>query len=236
MTISQEKIINNLGNLEKNLNYKFKDIALLLTALTHSSFANESKKGLKSNERLEFLGDSVLSIVVSEYIFKNYPELKEGQLSKLRANLVCEKTICKFSKKLDVGSFLLLSHGERNGNGANRDSMLADAFEAIVAAIYLDGGLSEAKNFILKFVKAEISSRSDFLVNDYKTILQEIVQKNKGETISYLLVEETGPAHNKFFKMEAKINSNKIGVGFGKSKKEAEQMAAKEVLKLMGYF
>ena len=228
------EVTNNLENLEKNLDYKFKDISLLVTAITHSSFANESKKELKNNERLEFLGDSVLSVIVSEYIFKNYPNLKEGKLSKLRASLVCEKTLCKFSKKLDVGSFLLLSHGERNCDGANRESILADAFEAIIAAIYLDSGLNEARNFVLGFIKKEIDNKSNLLLNDYKTILQEIVQKNKGETISYLLIGESGPAHDKFFKMEARINSNKVGIGFGKSKKEAEQMAAKEVLKLMG--
>ena len=228
------EVTSNLENLEKNLGYKFKDAFLLVTAITHSSFANESKKELKNNERLEFLGDSVLSVIVSEYIFKNYPNLKEGKLSKLRASLVCEKTLCRFSKKLDVGSFLLLSHGERNCDGANRESILADAFEAIIAAIYLDGGLNEARNFVLRFIKKEIDNKSNFLLNDYKTILQEIVQKNKGETINYLLIEESGPAHDKFFKMEARINSNKVGIGFGKSKKEAEQMAAREVLRLMG--
>ena len=228
------EVTSNLENLEKNLGYKFKDTFLLVTAITHSSFANESKKELKNNERLEFLGDSVLSVIVSEYIFKNYPNLKEGKLSKLRASLVCEKTLCRFSKKLDVGSFLLLSHGERNCDGANRESILADAFEAIIAAIYLDGGLNEARNFVLRFIKKEIDNKSNFLLNDYKTILQEIVQKNKGETINYLLIEESGPAHDKFFKMEARINSNKVGIGFGKSKKEAEQMAAREVLRLMG--
>lgn len=226
---------HDLCELEENLNYKFKDVGLLKTALTHSSFANENVKKVQSNERLEFLGDSVLSIVVSEYIFSNYPDLPEGKLSKLRASLVCEKTLCKFSKNLNVGAFLLLSHGERNCNGENRESILADAFEAIIAAIYLDSGLDNAKEFILNFIKKEINNNSELIFNDYKTILQEIVQKNKGETITYVLADESGPAHNKVFKMNAKINSNVVGCGVGKSKKEAEQMAAKEVLKLMGY-
>ena len=225
----------SLFELEKNLRYKFKNENLLKTALTHSSYANENKTGLHSNERLEFLGDSVLSIVVSEFIFSNYPDLPEGKLSKLRASLVCEKTLCKFSKKLNVGSFLYLSHGEKNCNGANRDSILADAFEAIIAAIYLDGGFDSAKKFILSFVKQEIDNSSILEYKDYKSLLQEIVQKNKGEKITYILVNETGPAHNRTFEIDARINSNTVWHGVGKSKKEAEQMAAKEVLKLMGY-
>ena len=178
-----------LCKLEKNLQYEFKDKNLLKTALTHSSFANESKVNLQSNERLEFLGDAVLSVVVSEYIFSNYPNLPEGKLSKLRASLVCEKTLCKFSKKLDVGAFLFLSHGEKNCNGASRDSILADAFEAIIAAIYLDSGLNSAKNFILTFIRKEVDSNSVLDSRDYKTLLQEIVQKNKGEVITYVLVD-----------------------------------------------
>ncbi len=229
------EICKRLEDLGKVLGYEFRDISLLKVAITHSSFANESKGSLKSNERLEFLGDSVLSVVVSEYIFKNYPDLPEGNLSKLRASLVCEKTLCKFSKSMDIGSFLLLSHGEQHCNGACRESILADAFEAIIAAIYLDGGLEEAKNFVLRFIKHEMLSVTSFIFDDYKTILQEIVQKNKGEKITYNLIEESGPAHNKIFKMDVRINSNVVGVGTGKSKKQAEQMAAREVLKLMGY-
>ena len=221
--------------LENKLEYKFKDKNLLKTALTHSSYANESKDSLQSNERLEFLGDSILSAVVSEYIFYKYPDLPEGKLSKLRASLVCEKTLCKFSKKINIGNFLLLSHGERNCNGANRASILADAFEAIIAAIYIDGGFDSAKEFILGFIKNEINNSHVLEFKDYKSLLQEIVQKNKGEKIEYMLVEESGPAHSKIFKIDAKINSNVIGHGVGKSKKEAEQMAAKDILKLMGY-
>ena len=226
---------NVLEDFEKILNYNFKDISLLKTALTHSSFANEAKEDLKNNERLEFLGDAVLSVIVSEHIFKNYPDLPEGKLSKLRASLVCEKTLCKFSKDINVGSFLLLSHGEQHCNGACRESILADAFEAVIAAIYLDGGLEEARSFILRFIKHELLNMASFIFDDYKTILQEIVQKNKGEKITYSLMEESGPAHNRLFKMSAQINSNVLGIGTGKSKKQAEQMAAKEVLKLMGY-
>lgn len=228
-------MIKNINQLEKNIGYKFKDIGKLKTAITHSSFANESKSKLSSNERLEFLGDAVLSIVVSDYIFLNCPNYPEGELSKLRASLVCEKSLCRFSKKLDVGSFLLLSHGEINSKGNERPSILADAFEAIIAAIYLDSGIDQAKKFILKFVVPEINSKKPKAFKDYKTILQEIVQKNKEEVINYSLLRESGPDHDKHFEVLVKINSNVVGKGGGRSKKEAEQQAAREALELMGY-
>lgn len=225
----------NIHELEKNIGYKFNNINRLSAAVTHSSFANESKAKIKSNERLEFLGDAVLSIIVSDYIFANCPKHPEGELSKLRAALVCEKSLCRFSKVLDVGNFLLLSHGEINTKGNERPSILADAFEAIIAAIYLDGGLEEARKFVLRFVVPEINSQKPKAFKDYKTILQEIIQKNKEEIISYSLVKESGPDHDKHFEVVVKINSNVVGKGGGRSKKEAEQQAARQALELMGY-
>lgn len=226
---------NDIEYLEGKLKYTFKNKNYIKNALTHSSFANESRKKISSNERLEFLGDSVLSIVVSDYIFAHCPDLQEGNLSKLRASLVCEKTLCKFSKSLEVGNFLKLSKGEMHSKGDERPSILADAFEAIIAAIYLDGGIKNAREFILRFVVPEINNQKNLEFKDYKTILQEIIQKNKEEVISYNLVKEYGPDHDKHFEVEVKLNSNVIGKGGGRSKKEAEQQAAREALELMGY-
>ncbi|MDQ5983701.1 MAG: Ribonuclease 3 [Eubacteriales bacterium SKADARSKE-1] len=228
-------INTNIKQLEDNLEYKFKNINYLKMALTHSSFANESKNKIKSNERLEFLGDSILGIVVAEYIFLNCPNLPEGELSKMRASLVCEKSLCGFSKSLNVGDFLRLSHGEMNSKGNERPSILADAFEAIIAAIYLDGGMENAREFILGFIKPCLSKKKTSAFKDYKTILQEIVQQNKEETISYALVKEAGPDHDKHFEVEVRFNTNVVGKGGGRSKKEAEQQAAREALRLMGY-
>lgn len=226
---------SDMSILEKNLGYKFNNTAYLNTALTHSSYANESKVKISNNERLEFLGDAVLSIVVSDYIFAHCPNLPEGDLTKLRAALVCEKSLCKFSKSLNVGDFLKLSHGEKNNDGNKRPSILADAFEAIIAAIYLDGGLESAREFILRFVIPDVKNPQLSSFKDYKTQLQEIVQQNQGETIHYNLVDQTGPDHDKRFWVEVCLNNNVIGKGDGKSKREAEQCAAKEALKLMGY-
>ena len=184
-----------MQELENKIGYKFKDISLLEEALTHSSYANEHKsKHIKYNERLEFLGDAVLSIVVSDYIFKNCPELP-----------------------------------------AERPSILSDAFEALIAAIYIDGGIEPASKHILNFVIPAIKASKKRPVNDYKTTLQEIIQKNPGELLEYVLVDESGPDHNKHFVVEVHLNSNVIGKGGGKSKKEAEQQAAREALELMGY-
>lgn len=224
-----------MNELQSKIGYTFKNIGYLNTALTHSSYANEVKNGTKCNERLEFLGDAVLSIVVSDYIFLNCPNLPEGDLTKLRASLVCEKSLCGFSKSLEVGKYLLLSRGEQHSGGRNRASILADAFEAIIAAIYLDGGMEEARKFILKFVVPEIKNPKPKSFKDYKTDLQEIIQQNPEEVLEYVLVGESGPDHNKHFVVEAHLNSNVIGKGGGKSKKEAEQQAARQALELMGY-
>ncbi|MBR4911174.1 MAG: ribonuclease III [Clostridia bacterium] len=224
-----------MKTLEEYLNYEFRDKRLLQNALTHSSYANEVRGGVTSNERLEFLGDSVLSIVVSSYIYENYKTMPEGELTRLRSSLVCEKTLCTFSRKLNLGEFLLLGKGERKNGGAERDSILADAFEAVLAAIYLDGGIEPARKHVMRFIIPELE-RYDIKADlkDYKTLLQEIVQRNPEESVSYVLTGESGPDHDKKFTVEVRLNSNTIGTGTGKSKKDAEEMAAMQALKLMG--
>lgn len=219
--------------IEQALGYTFKDKELITTALTHSSYSNESKRGEKNNERLEFLGDSILSIVVSEYLYKNL-ELAEGDLTKLRASIVCEGSLANFARKIDLGSYLRLGRGEEHSGGGSRPSILADAFEAVIGAIYLDSGIESARKFLLPFFKdiAKVGEVVDF--RDYKTQLQEIVQKNPEERVHYVLVDERGPDHQKCFTVELRLNSNVIGRGEGRSKKVAEQMAAKQALELMG--
>ncbi len=218
---------------EKILNYTFKNKELLETALTHSSYANEQRGGAVCNERLEFLGDSVLSIIVSDYLYNNF-SLPEGRLTKLRASLVCEKTLCRFSRSLQVGQFLKLGRGERATGGADRDSLLADAFEAILAAIYLDGGMEPAKKHVMRFVLEELRHMEHENFKDYKTELQEVIQRNPEENLHYVLTGQSGPDHNKQFTVEVRLNSNVIGVGTGHSKKAAEQAAACKALELMG--
>ncbi len=217
-----------LEKLQENLGYSFKDINLLKTALTHSSYANE--RGVTCNERLEFLGDAVLGFVSANYLYRNY-NLPEGELTKHRAARVCEGALYTFSKELRIGEALYLGKGEERMGGREKPSMLADAFEAVLAAVYLDGGLKEAEKIALRFV-----SRHDELdkKGDYKTALQEIIQQNRTEHAEYVLVDEQGPAHDKTFTVEVHLNSNVIGRGTGRSKKAAEQTAAKEALSLMG--
>ena len=224
-----------MKEFQQLINYEFKNEKLLYEALSHSSFANENKKQRKSNERLEFLGDSVLSIVVSEYLFKHFRQFPEGELTKLRASLVCEKALYNFALEIELGRFLMLGKGEENTGGRERPSILADAFEAVIAAIYLDSGLESARKHILRFIPEDMTSSSNVSFNDYKTILQEIIQQNPEEKVDYYLTDESGPDHNKSFTVQVKLNTNVIGEGKGKSKKQAEQMAAKEALELMGY-
>ena len=173
--------------------------------------------------------------MVSDYIYTHCPNLPEGELTKLRASLVCEKSLFDFAKQIDLGAYLRLSNGERRNGGANRPSIVSDAFEALIAAIYLDGGMEPAKKHILRFVIPEIENHKNNSFKDYKTSLQEIIQKNPGERLEYRLVGSSGPDHNKHFKVEVLLNSNVIGRGGGRSKKEAEQQAAREALELMGY-
>lgn len=224
-----------MKTLQEKLKYQFNNEGLLLNALTHSSYANEVRNGVSSNERLEFLGDSVLSIIVSEYIYKKFHNLPEGELTKIRASLVCEKTLCQFSRELDLGDYLRLGKGEEKGGGRERDSILADAFEAVLAAMYLDGGFEKAKTHVLRFIKDELFNPSETeSFKDYKTALQEIIQRNPEESVTYILTGESGPDHDKVFEVEVRLNSNTIGKGKGKNKKQAEQFAAKEALQLMG--
>lgn len=223
-----------LSLLEERLGYKFKNIKFLETGVTHSSFSNETKEHVPYNERQEFLGDAVLSIIVSDYIFENYTKLPEGELTKLRASLVCEKSLCGFSNELELGSFLRLGHGEELMGGRERPSILADAFEAVLAAVYLDGGIEPATKIVLRFIKKALEHVENAAFKDYKTLLQEIIQKNPEERLTYVLVGESGPDHDKRFEVDVMLNSNVIGHGIGKSKKTAEQHAAKEALELMG--
>lgn len=217
------------------IGYKFNDIELLHEALSHSSYANEGKKGRNSNERLEFLGDSVLSIVVSTYLFDHFKHLPEGELTKIRASLVCEKALFVFAQQIRLGEFILLGKGEENTGGRERPSIVSDAFEAVIAAVYLDGGMEAAKKHILRFIPEDIDNRRSVSFNDYKTVLQEIIQQNPEEKVEYVLKEQRGPAHDKAFVVQVCLNNNPIGTGEGRSKKQAEQMAAKEALELMGY-
>lgn len=219
-----------MENFEKNIGYTFRDKQLVKTALTHSSYANESKESIAYNERLEFLGDAVLQLVTSEKLYKENPGMPEGKMSKQRAALVCEEALAGYSSEIDLGAYLMLGKGEETTGGRKRPSILADAFEALIGAIFLDGGMDSAKKFVLRFVDAAHLS-----LQDYKTLLQEIIQKNPGERLSYVVCGESGPDHDKCFQVEVHLNSNVIGKGSGKSKKQAEQAAAKEALALMGY-
>lgn len=225
----EDDIVNTFENI---IGYNFKDKSLLQTALTHSSYANEMQGKVAFNERLEFLGDSVLGMITAEFLYKNYPAMPEGQLTKLRASLVCEKSLHKFADSIRLGEFMRLGKGEINTGGRERPSILADAFESVIAAIFLDAGFEEAKKFVLRFVSN--ASVEDNAISDYKSALQEITQKNHGEILEYFMVGESGPDHAKTFIVEVKLNSNVIGTGTGRSKKQAEQMAAKEALRLMG--
>lgn len=224
----------SMNQLQEKIGYHFKNEKLLYEALSHSSFANENKKSRTSNERLEFLGDSVLSIVVSDYIFKHFTHIPEGELTKLRASLVCESSLYEFSKKIDLGDHIFLGKGEELTGGRERPSIISDAFEAVIAAIYLDGGMEAAAPYILSFIPEDITPKGAATFHDYKTSLQEIIQKNPEEKIVYHLKSESGPDHDKHFTVQVLLNNNVIGEGVGRSKKTAEQAAAKEALSLMG--
>lgn len=222
----------NLNEFEKVIGYEFKNKSLLETALTHSSYANERQTGKDCNERLEFLGDSVLGVITADYFYHNLAHLPEGEMTKKRAACVCEKSLFGFAKEINLGKYLLLGRGEENTGGRNRASILADAFEAVIAAIYLDGGLESVRGFVLAFIKK--AAEKQLSIRDYKTELQEVIQKNPNEHLSYVLVGESGPDHDKRFEVEVMLNSNVIGCGIGKSKKLAEQQAAQQALELMG--
>lgn len=222
-----------MDNTIPGTGYTFNDAGLLRLAMTHSSYANENK-GI-CNERLEFLGDSVLNMLAAEHLYTAYPELPEGELTKLRASVVCETSLYTVALAADLGKYLLLGKGEDANGGRNRASILADATEALIAAIYLDGGLEAAREFIIPRLQENIKTAvAGRFLKDYKTSLQEIVQKNREETIRYELTAQSGPDHDKRFSVTLYLNSNPIAVGEGKSKKEAEQNAARKGLELMG--
>lgn len=222
--------------LEKKIGYVFRNKEYLLTALTHSSFVNEAKQRSSycSNERLEFFGDSILSVVVSEYIYRSSPDLAEGYLTRIRANVVCENSLSEFAKEIDLGSYLRMGHGEAVTNGRDRKSTVADAFEALLAAIYLDGGMDQVKRFLLPRIKSAIAKLSKGGNEDYKSRLQKIVQQTPEELLEYTLVSEEGPPHDRIFTFKVMLNSNCLGFGKGRTKREAEQNAAREALSVLG--
>jgi len=222
-----------LTELQEKLNYIFNDPNLLIKSLTHSSYANEKmKSSSESNERLEFLGDSLLGMTVALLIYNNKPNLTEGKMTKLRAELICERSLATIALELNLGSYLLLSRGEENGGGRNRPSMIADAFEAVLAAVYLDGGYKPVERLISAFFVPLMNSPIHSY-SDYKTVLQELVQVKPGQTLVYDKTGEYGPDHNKLFTVEVKLNGKTVGTGSGKSKKSAEQEAAKTAIELM---
>jgi len=216
-----------IKDLETAIGYRFRNITLLQNALAHSSYANERwHDGLKSNERLEFLGDSILGMVVAEYLYKQFPNRPEGELSRMRADMVCETSLAKIAERLDLGKHLLLGNGEESGGGRNRPSILADAVESVIAASFLDGGMEAAKAIVYQFVLCNVPENK--LQNaDYKTMLQEKVQRKKNQVLSYQLVEESGPDHDKQFVVAVSLNGEIVGTGTGTSKKRAEQDAAR---------
>jgi len=217
----------------KSLGYEFKNKKLLNLALTHSSYGNE--KHCECNERLEFLGDSVLSVIISDYLFSNMPSVKEGDLSKIRSSLVCEQSLAEFAKKLKIGENLFLGKGEELCGGRERASILSDAFEAVLAAIYLDSDIETAREWLLKLMDKTLKlALEGKTYHDCKTMLQEEVQKYGGK-VTYRVISETGPDHHKDFVVEALVNDKKKAIGKGMSKKDAEQDAAKNALAGMGY-
>lgn len=226
-----------IEELESKIGYKYKNIDLLLTAMTHSSFCNEAKHGKdrpKDNERLEFLGDSVLSVIVSDYIFKQYGDLDEGHLTKTRAASVCEDSLHIIATKLCLGDYMYFGHGEAATRGRLRKSILADAFEALLASIYLDGGLETARAFLLPKIVPIIDKAAKGWDTDYKSRLQKLVQQTPEEVLEYRLVGEVGPPHDRIFTSEVYLNSNLLGNGSGRTKREAEQQAAKIALGFFG--
>ena len=216
--------------LEEKTGYVFSDKSLAANALTHSSFYNEHKKNSVSNERLEFLGDSVLSLIMCEYLYL-HDDRDEGRLTKIKAALVCEESLYGFARKIGLGDCICFGKGDRE-EGRTRPSSLADAVEAVLGAIYLDGGMEKARELILPYLSESLAEYDTG--SDYKTMLQEVVQKNKGERLTYEITSESGPSHNKQFECNVLINSNVIARGSGHSKKAAEQAAAREALSLMG--
>ena len=224
--------MSNLKKFQEIIGYEFSDESLLRQALTHSSYANEKHmKRLSDNERLEFLGDAVLEVVSSEFLYHNYPDLSEGEMTKLRASIVCEPTLALCTREINLGKYLFLGKGENLTGGRSRNSILSDALEAVIGAIFLDGGLECAKAFVHRFILTDIEHKKLFY--DSKTILQEVVQGNYDESLHYELLAEEGPDHDKNFRVEVKIGDRVVGEGSGHTKKAAEQEAAYHALLLL---
>ena len=219
-----------IKDLETAIGYRFQNIQLLQNALTHSSYANERwHNSLLSNERLEFLGDSVLGMLVAEYLYSNFPNRPEGELTRMRADMVCEQTLAAAANRIGIGEHLLLGHGEEQGGGRKRNSILADAMESVIAACFLDGGMDAALKVVQQFILVEVPVTK--LHNaDYKTKLQELVQQKKNQVLSYRLAGQSGPDHDKQFDVEVSLNGQVVGSGSGSSKKRAEQMAARSAI------
>ena len=219
-----------IKELEEAIGYRFHNISLLQNALTHSSYANERwHNGLLSNERLEFLGDSVLGMLVAEYLYRSFPNRPEGELTRMRADMVCEGTLAAAANRIGLGKHLLLGHGEEQGGGRSRDSILADAMESVIAACFLDGGLEAALEVVRRFILVEVPV-TKLHTADYKTQLQELVQQKKNQTLAYKLVGQSGPDHDKSFDVEVSLNGQVVGRGSGSSKKRAEQDAARAAI------
>ena len=219
-----------IKDLEEAIGYRFRNISLLQNALTHSSFANERwHNSLLSNERLEFLGDSILGMLVAEYLYRSFPDRPEGELTRMRADMVCEKTLAGVAGRIHLGEHLMLGHGEEQGGGRTRDSILADAVESVIAACFLDGGIQAALKFVQTFILVEVPVRQLHNV-DYKTKLQELVQQRKNQVLSYALTGESGPDHDKCFLVAVSLNGTVVGQGEGRSKKRAEQEAARAAI------
>lgn len=224
--------MGRLNELEKKIGYRFSDFSYLEHAMRHSSFCNEQKMNrLMNNERLEFLGDAVLELVTSEFLYLNYPKMPEGEATRKRASMVCEQTLALCAKEIDLGSYLYLGKGEELTGGRERASVTSDALEALIGAIYLDGGFANAKEFVLNFILNDIEHKQLFY--DSKTILQEIVQENGKKPVEYQLMKEEGPDHNKQFTVGVVVDGNVLGTGCGHTKKAAEQAAAFEAIQKM---
>ena len=222
-----------LTKLEQGLGYTFRNKALLENALTHSSYANENReRHLPDNERLEFLGDSILGFVVAEYLYRNFPDKPEGELTRIRADLVCERNLAEAAATIELGSYLLLGHGEEQGGGRKRDSIVSDAMESVIAASFMDGGFAAAKEIIDRLILSDIPKGRPRNF-DYKTAFQELVQRKKDQQIHYELTGESGPDHDKHFEVEVLLNGKAVGHGVGSSKKRAEQAAAEAAIEAL---
>ena len=222
-----------LTKLEQGLGYTFQNKALLENALTHSSYANENReRHIPDNERLEFLGDSILGFVVADYLYRNYPDKPEGELTRIRADLVCERNLAEAAATIELGTFLKLGHGEEQSGGRTRDSIVSDAMESVIAASFMDGGFAAAKEIIDRLILANIPKGRPRNF-DYKTALQELVQRKKDQQLHYALVGESGPDHDKHFEVEVQLNGKAVGRGVGSSKKRAEQAAAEAAIEAL---